>query len=147
MSFEHNSVRKKLFLSAYYCLQNRVALPKLYKNIPFGEINDYGDSYLHRLFCYSQLFKHDSMQRFAAGALRSDIDKELVYCYMIEQGATSCLLGPFTGLLFFHYVFAPVFHFHSCHLLKRHVLHCSIKLYIKTKLKGFIEAHSQPQSS
>ena len=108
---EHFHVPKNLFPSACYYLHNRIALPKMHKIFPFGENIAFGDSYLHRLFCYSQLSKQHSEQTFAAGAIRSDIDKEHVYCYMIEQGPKSCLLGPFTGLLFFRYVFFHCFPF------------------------------------
>ena len=50
MSFEHNSVRKYLFLSACFCWDSRLSLPEMDQKFTFGGTIDYGDSYLDSVF-------------------------------------------------------------------------------------------------
>ena len=50
MSFEHNSIRKTLFLSAFFCWDSRLFLREMDQKFKFGGTNGYGDSYLDSVF-------------------------------------------------------------------------------------------------
>ena len=62
------------------------------------------DSYLDSVFCYLKVFRLHAILHDAAGAARSHSGKGPGNCYIIGRGATSCLLGHVTGLLFSLYV-------------------------------------------
>ena len=47
MTFEHNSVRKNLFLSACFCWDSRLSLHEMDQKIKFGGLIGYGNSYLY----------------------------------------------------------------------------------------------------
>ena len=107
MSFEHNSVRQNLFLSACFCWDSRLSLQEVDQKFKFGGTIGYGDSYF--------LFRHFKVSRLhailldAAIAVRAHSGKGPGYCYMIGRGPKSCLLGYVTGLLFCLYlkIFPP----------------------------------------
>ena len=46
MSFEHNSARKNLFLSANFCWESRLSLREVDQKLIFGGTFGYADSYL-----------------------------------------------------------------------------------------------------
>ena len=50
MSFEHNSVRKNLFLSACFCWDSRLSLREIDQSFIFGGFIGYGNSYLDSVF-------------------------------------------------------------------------------------------------
>ena len=50
MSFEHNSVRKNLFLSACFCWDSRLSLHEMDQKFQFGELIGNGNPYLHSVF-------------------------------------------------------------------------------------------------
>ena len=50
LSFEHNGVRKHLFLSACFCLDSRLSLREMDQKIKFCGTIGYGKSYLELLF-------------------------------------------------------------------------------------------------
>ena len=104
MSFEHNNVRKNLFLSACFCLDSRLSLREMDQKIEFGGTIGYGDSYLESVFGYSKVFRLHAILHDAAGAVRLQTGKGPGYCYMISRGPNCCLLGHVTGLLFCLYV-------------------------------------------
>ena len=104
MSFEHNSVRKSLFLSARSCWDSGVSLREMDQKFKFGGLIGYGNSYLDSVFRYSKVFRLHAILHDAAGAVRSHIGKGNGYCYMIGRGPNSCSLGDVTGLLFCLYV-------------------------------------------
>ena len=104
MSFEHNSVRKNLFLSACFCWDSRLSLREMDQKFKFGGTIGYGDSYLEFLFRHFKVFRLHTILHDAAGAVRTHSGKGLGYCYMNGQGPNSCLLGHVTGLLFCLYV-------------------------------------------
>ena len=54
-SFEHNSVRKNLSLSACFCWDSRLSLREIDQNFKFGGTIGYGDSYLDSVFRYSKV--------------------------------------------------------------------------------------------
>ena len=54
MSFEHNSVRRNLFLTACSCWDSRLSLREMDQKIKFGGITGYGDSYLSFYFVISK---------------------------------------------------------------------------------------------
>ena len=100
MSFEHNNVRKNLFLSACFCVgilgflymrwtKNLNLVDSLVMEIPnwalYFVTPEYSD--------YTQYY-----------AVLSHSGKGPGYCYMIGRGPNSCLLGHMTGLLFRLYV-------------------------------------------
>ena len=70
----------------------------------FGGTIGYGDAYLEFLFRHFKLFRLHAILHDAAGAVRAYSGEGLGYCYMIERGPNSCLLGHVTALLFCLYV-------------------------------------------
>ena len=104
MSFEHNSVRKNLFLSACFCWDSSLSLREMDQNFKFGGLIGYGNSCLDSVLCYSKLSRLHAILNDAAGSVRSQIAKGPGYCYMIGRGPNSCLLGHVTGILFCLYV-------------------------------------------
>ena len=109
MSFEHNSVRKNLILSACFCWNSRLSLRDMDQKFPFGGFIGYRNSYLDSVFRYSKVFRLHAILHDAAGAVRLHSGKGPGYCYMIGRGPNSCLLGHVTGLLFSLYakIFLP----------------------------------------
>ena len=104
MSFEHNTVRKKLFLSACFCWDCGLSSRKMYQNFKFGGLIGYGISYLDSVFRYSKVFRLHTKLHGAAGAVRTHSGKGPGYCYMINRGPNFCLLGHVTGLIICLYV-------------------------------------------
>ena len=104
MSIEHNSVLKKLFLSACFCWDSRLFLREMNQKLKFGGKICYGDSYFDSVFRYSKVFRLHAILHDAAGAVRLQTGKAPGYCYMIGRGPNCCLLGHVTGLLFCLYV-------------------------------------------
>ena len=104
MSFEHNSVRKNLFLSACFCWDSSLSLGEMDQKFIFRRLIGYGNSCLHSVFHYSKVFGLHAKLNDAAAAVRSHTGKGPGYCYMIGRGPNSCLLGHVTGLLFCLYV-------------------------------------------
>ena len=104
MSFEHNSVRRNLFLSACLFWDSRLFLREMDQKFKFGGLIGYGNSYLDSVFRYSKVFRLHAILHDAAGAVRAHTGKGPGYCYMIGRGPNSCLLGHLTGLFFCLYV-------------------------------------------
>ena len=104
MSFEHNSVRKILFLTACFCWDTRLSLSEMDQKFKSGGSIGYGDSFLEFLFRLFKLFRLNAILHDAAGAVRADSGKRPGYCYMTGRGRNSCLLGHVSGLLFCLYV-------------------------------------------
>ena len=109
MSFEHNSVRKNLFLSACFCWDSKLSLREMDQKFKFGGTMGYGDSYLDSVIRYSKVFGLHAILHDAARAVWAHSRKGPGYCYMIGRGPNSCLLGHVTGLLFCLYmkIFLP----------------------------------------
>ena len=103
ISFEHNSVRKNLFLSACFRWDSRFSLREMVQNFNFGGKIGYVDSKLDSVFRYSKVFRLHAILH-AAGAVRLQTGKRPGYCYMIGRGPNCCLLGHVTGLLFCLYI-------------------------------------------
>ena len=103
-SFEHNSVRKSLFLSACFCWDSGLSLQEMNQKFKFSGLTGYGKFYLDSRFRYSKVFRLHAILNDAAGAVRAHSGKGPGYCYMIGRGPNSCLLGHVTGLLFCLYV-------------------------------------------
>ena len=99
-SFEHNSVRKSLFLSACSCWDCRHSLREKDQKFKYDGTIGYVDSYLDFLFRHFKVFRLHTILHDAAGAVRAHSGKKLGYCYMTGRGPNSCLLGHVTGLLF-----------------------------------------------
>ena len=104
MSFEHNSVRKNLFLSAGFCWDSRLSLREMDQKFILGGTIGFGDSYLDSVFRYSKVFKLHAISYDAAGTVRLQTGKGLGYCYMIGRDPNCYLLGHVTGMLFCLYV-------------------------------------------
>ena len=104
MSFEHNSVRKNLFLSACFCWDSRLSPREMDQKFKFGGTIGYGNSYLELLFRHFKIFRLHAILHDAAAAVRAHSGKGTGYCFMIGRGPNSCLLGHVTGLLFCLYV-------------------------------------------
>ena len=105
MSFEHNVVRKNLFLSGWFCWQSRLSLLGMDQKFKFRGTIGYGDSsYLEFLFRHFKVFGLLAILHDAAGTMQAYSGKGAGYCYMIGRGPNSGLLGHVTGLLFCLYV-------------------------------------------
>ena len=104
MSFEHNSVRKILFLSARFCWDCRLSLREVEQKLIIGRTIGYGETYLEFLFRQFKVFRLHAILHDAAGAVRAHSGTGPDYCYMIGRGPHSCLLCHVTGLLFCRYV-------------------------------------------
>ena len=100
MSFEHNSVRKNLLLSACFCWNSGYCLRGMDQKFKFGGLIGYENSCLDSVFRYSKVFRLHAILHDAAGAVRSHSAKGPGYCFMIGRGRNRCLLGHVTGLLF-----------------------------------------------
>ena len=100
MSFEHNSVRKNLFLSACFCWASRLFLCQIDQKFKFGGTIGYGNSYLELLFRHFKIVRLHAILHDVAGAVQAHSGKGPGYCYVIGRGPNSCLLGHVTGLLF-----------------------------------------------
>ena len=108
MSFEHNSVRKNLFLSAYFCWDSGISSREMNQKFNFGELIGYGNSYMDSVFRYSKVFRLHAILHDAAGAGRVHSNKGPGYCYMTGRCPNSCLLGQVTGLFFLYVkIFLP----------------------------------------
>ena len=104
ITFEHNSVRKNLFLRACFCWDSRLSLHEMDQKFKFGGLIGYGNSFLDSVFRYSKVLRLHAKLHDAAGALRSQSGKGPGYCNMIGRGPNSYLLGHMTGLRFCFYV-------------------------------------------
>ena len=104
MSFEHNSVRRNLFVTTCFCWDSSLPLCEVDQKLKFGGFNGYGNSYLNSVFRYSKVFRVHAKLHDAAGAVRSHTGKGPGYCYLIGRGPNFCLLGHVTGLIFCLYV-------------------------------------------
>ena len=82
MSFEHNSVRKNLFLSACFCSHSRLSLREMDQKLKFGGTIGYGDSSLEFLFRHFKIIRLHVILHNAAGAHSGKVPR---YCYMIER--------------------------------------------------------------
>ena len=99
-SFEHNSVRKNLFLGACFCWDSRLSLREMDQKSIFDGTIGYGDSYLEFVFRHFKVFRLHAIINDAAGAALARSGKGPGDCYMIGRGRNSYLLGQVTGLLF-----------------------------------------------
>ena len=104
MSYEHNSVRKNIFLSACFCWNSRLSLREMDQKVKFDGIIGYGDSYLEFLFRHFKKFRLHAILNDAVGAVRAHSGGGTGYCDMIGRGRNLCLLGHVTGLPFCLYV-------------------------------------------
>ena len=99
MSFEHNSVRKNLFLSACFCWDSEHPLSEMDQKFKFGGLIGYGDSFLDSVFSYSKVFRLHAILNLAAGAVRLHSGKGQSYSYLTARGPNSRWLGHVAGLL------------------------------------------------
>ena len=104
MSFEHNSVRKNLFLSACFCWHSGLSLRTMDQKFKLSGIIGYGNSSLDSVVRYSKVFRLHALLHDTAGAVRAHSGRKPGYCYMIGRGPNCCLLADMTDLLFFPYV-------------------------------------------
>ena len=86
MSFENNSVRKNLFLSACFCWDSRLSLREIDQKFEFGGTIGYRDSYLELLFRHFKVFRLYPIRYDAAGAVRAHSGNGPGYCYVIGRG-------------------------------------------------------------
>ena len=75
LSFEHNSFRKNLLLSACFCWDSRLSLREMDQKLKFGRTIGYGNSYLELLFRHFKIFRLHAILHDAAGALRTQVVK------------------------------------------------------------------------
>ena len=77
MSFEHNSVRKNLFLSACFCWDSGLSLREMDQNFRFGGLIGYGNSCMDSVSRYPEVFKLHAILLDASGAVRIHSGKGL----------------------------------------------------------------------
>ena len=75
LSFEHNSVRKNLSLSACFCWDSRLSVREMDQKYIFGGTIGYGNSYLELLFRHFKIFRLHAILHDAAGAVRHIVAK------------------------------------------------------------------------
>ena len=75
MTFEHNSVRKNLFLSADFCWDSGLSLRETDQKLKFGGLIGYGNFYLDSVFRYSKVFRQHAILQDAAGAVGAQSGK------------------------------------------------------------------------
>ena len=121
MSFENNSVRKNLILSACFCWDSRFSLREMDQKINFSGLIGYGNSCLDSVFRYPKVFRLYAVLHDAAGAVRSHSGKGPGYCYMIERGPNS---RDWTTLLPLRKNNSTL-HFQLCRFLKQYVFDCT----------------------
>ena len=112
MSFEPNSVRKNVFLSACFCWDSRLSLREMDQKFEFCGTIGYGNSTLEFVCRHLEAFRLHAILNYAAGAVRSHSGKVPGYCSMIGRGQNSCFFGHVTGLLICIYVklfLTPIF--------------------------------------
>ena len=80
MPFEHNSVRKNLFLKACFCWDSRISLCEKDQKFKFVGLIGYGNSYLDSVFRYSKVSRLHAILHDANGALHEHSGKGLGYC-------------------------------------------------------------------
>ena len=68
MSFEHNSVRKNLFVSTCFYRYSGLSLPEMDQKFKVGGLIDYGNSCLDSVFRYSKVFRLHAILHDAAGS-------------------------------------------------------------------------------
>ena len=100
LSFEHNSARKNLFLSAFFWWDFRLSFREMDQTIKIGGTFGYGGSYLVFLFPRFKIYTLLAIVPDVAGAVKTYSGKGLGYCYLIGRGPNSSLLGHVTGLHF-----------------------------------------------
>ena len=84
----------------------------------------YGGSYLEFLVRHFKAIRLQATLHDAAEAVQAHSGKGHGYCYMVERGPNSCLLGDVTVLLFCNYVklFQPsIFNFLTTTIKKRNL--------------------------
>ena len=104
MSFEHNNVRKNLFLSACSCWDFSLPLREMDQKFKFVGTIGYGNSYFQFLILHFKVLRLHAIVHDASGAVWAHSGKGPGYCYVVGRGPNSCLLGHVTGLLFCLYV-------------------------------------------
>ena len=77
MTFKHNSVRKNLFLSGFFCWDSGIFLREMDQKFKFGGLIAYGNSYLDSVFRQSKLFRPHAILHNAAGAVRAHSAEDL----------------------------------------------------------------------
>ena len=87
MSFEHNSVRRNLFLSACSCWNPRLSIREMDHKYNFGETIGYENSYLEFLFRQFKVFRLHAKLHDAAPGVRTHSGKgfAIVKCLDDDQ--------------------------------------------------------------
>ena len=85
--------------SACFCLDSRFILRKMDQKLMFGGNHGFGNWNLEILFRQSMVIRVHEKLHDAAQAVRAHSGKGRDYCYMVERGPNSCLLGHVTELL------------------------------------------------
>ena len=149
MSFENNSVRENLLLSACFCWDSGLSSREMNQKKTFGGLISYGNSCLVSIFRYSKVFILHAVLHDAAGAVRSHSGKGTGYCYMIGRGPKFIFAWShdWTTLLPLRKTLSTL-HVQLCQLLKQYVFHENryeangekhkeLRLFLDGSLEGF----------
>ena len=118
MTFEHNNVRKNLFLSVCFCWDSRLSLRETQKKIIFRGAIQINDSYLELSFRHSKVYRLHAIVHDAAS-------KGPSYCYFIGQGEIHGCRVTCLDCSFASRKLLSTFHFQFCRLLRQCIFHCT----------------------
>ena len=77
MTFEHNSARKNVFLSAYRCWHASTLVGETDQKFQFGAISGCGDSYLESIFCPTKYLDYMQNNRMLLEQCNHIVEKDL----------------------------------------------------------------------
>ena len=126
MWFEHNSVRKNLFLSACFCWDSGLSLREMYQKFKFGGLIGYGSSYLDSVFRYSKVFTLHAILHVCCWS-SSITYWQRTWLLLHDWTRTKFMFAwsrDWTTLLPLR-INLSTLHFQLCWLLKQHVFDCA----------------------
>ena len=85
MLFEHNSIRKNLFLSACFCWNSRLSLREMDQKFKFDGTIGYGDSYLEFLFAISKYLDYTQYYMMLLEQCGHIVVKDLVTVIWLDE--------------------------------------------------------------
>ena len=123
LSFEHNNVRIKLFLSACFCWDSRLSLREMDQKHKFGGTIGYGNSYLELFFRQFKIFRlhailHDAARSVWANRSRLLLHDQTRTKFIFARSRDWITLLPLRKNL-------STLQFQFCWFLKQYVLHCT----------------------
>ena len=85
LSFEHNNVRKNLFLNACFCWDSRLSLRQMDQKIIFGGTIGYGNSYLELLFRHFKILDYTQYYMMRMEQCGHIVAKDLITVTRLDE--------------------------------------------------------------